>query len=705
MAGRAQSSQPTVFERLSKGTPLAPAMNTRNLDSYARFFPGNVSRDYTAGNNFGRLAQALGAFDASFEKTANAVIDRNIAESGAEGIQWGAENPEAVKTVEALRQYTLAHPEFQNKSPLVKRAIEAVALENQALSLKARAVDHYNTSGLRNERDAVKVQSAMAEYVKTEIENTGLKNYGDKLLMAQHFMAPVRRMEAALLDQHNQNVESQNVNLLFEQYSQKFSNLVLGGANILNDGKNVNIPKDRREFDGAAVQVIQALSGELSSLGVRDDQIMGFWKAQLFSGKFTAAQIEKLGQAVTFDRNGEKVALASQPGFSKAVSQLKDEETERVWKIDARNRTRAQWAREDAARNAANWAVQDALAGKTLLESLKARGLENAEAATVQAYQSAFSLGSSVQFTSGYSSPERAADVNALRFSLIRGEAGMADIQTRLQAGQLTAAEAVSFTDIAANNATAEGKLIATTASDVFQTFLAANLNISRAEAGRLANQDVRDMPAAYADGYEKAKADTYGFYAEAEQARKAANKSALDEITIENLKRQYIAKNIKVTTNTVLEKAAEEKINKQPDVMQGIGAQIVHDSLALYMPWMHYPRSASDKAARHAREISSMYQDSLNTFNMLFPAWREMTPSDPDVLESLNKTPDGAYRLDTLTDMLTLGQALLGNAFVAEHKTSLILGRVVPEGSMTRVEQQRAIEERIKRMRELGVK
>ena len=152
MVRQAQSSQPTVRERLDKGGNLSSPINSQRLDSFAKFFPGTVGRDYSAGGDWGQILRGLGQLDRGIGKAAQDIMDRHVAKWIAEGAEWARENPEVTKNMEAFKELGLSNPEFQNKNPYVKRAIEASILENQALQLKAEALDHYNTSGLRNER-------------------------------------------------------------------------------------------------------------------------------------------------------------------------------------------------------------------------------------------------------------------------------------------------------------------------------------------------------------------------------------------------------------------------------------------------------------------------------------------------------------------------------------------------------------------------
>lgn len=691
----------TVRERLDKGANLSSPVNSQRLDSFAKFFPGTVGRDYSAGGDLGRVMRALGILDPGFEKAANAIIDRNVAESGAEGIQWARENPEASKTVEALRQYSLAHPEFQNKSPLVKRAIEATALENQALQLKAKAIDYYNTSGLRNERDASKVQSSLAEWTKNEIERSGLKSYEDKLLLAQHFMAPVRQMESTLLAQHNQDVESQNVNLLFEQYSQKLDNILFSQINILNGGKNVNIPRDRATVNDVAAQTFQAFNKELTNLGVRTDQIMPFFQAQLLSGKFTASQAEAIGKAVTFDRNGEKVSLASQPGFAKALSRLKDDEMDRAWKGEDRGRQRAAWAREDAARNSANWGIKDAFNGKPLMLNLKERGLT--DAMDIKAYQDAFNLANSVQFTSAYSTPGRAADALQFQFDLLTGAKGPADIISAASSGAMSPTEAQSFISIAAKNNSDEGRMISAAMQDVAEVALADYLNITRSEASSLMQQGIKDLPEHISAAREKAQAEAMNFYAAYEKEKAASGKGSYTALDITQLKQKHIADSSKTRgKNVVEERAAKKSGDLTRGIIMGVGKKISPNFMQPTGAGVDVQFPGVSPLTERDQKITHVYQSALNTLNTLFPDWKTREPDDPDALEKLHKDSSGNYRIDDLADMLMLGQGLYGKAFTADKAASIILGRVIPEDSMTKVQLQQAMEARITELNKL---
>ncbi len=701
MARQAQSSQPTVRERLDKGGNLSSPINSQRLDSFAKFFPGTVGRDYSAGGDWGQILRGLGQLDRGIGKAAQDIMDRHVAKWIAEGGEWARENPEVTKNMEAFQKLGLSNPEFQNKNPYVKRAIEAAVLENQALQLKAGAIDYYNTSGLRNERDASKVQSALAEWTKNEIERSGLKNYNDPLLMAQHFEAPVRQMESALLAQHNQDVESQNVNLLFEQYSQKFDNILFSQTNILNGGKNVNIPRDRATVNDVAAQTFQAFNKELTNLGVRTDQIMPFFQAQLLSGKFTASQAEAIGKAVTFDRNGEKVSLASQPGFSKALSRLKDDEMDRAERREKMAAWRETRAREDAARNSANWGIKDAFNGKPLMLNLKERRLT--DAMDIKAYQDAFNLASSVQFTSAYSTPGRAADALQFQFDLLTGAKGPADIISAASSGAMSPTEAQSFISIAAKNNSDEGRMVSAAMQDVAEVALADYLNITRSEASSLMQQGIKDLPEHISAAREKAQAEAMNFYAAYEKEKAASGKGSYTALDITQLKQKHIASSSHTRGNTAVEeRAAKKSGDLTRGVIMGLGEKISPSSSWLFEAdgvGVELPVSMLNEKNR---KITQVYQSALNTLNTLFPDWKTREPDDPDALEKLHKDSSGNYRIDDLADMLMLGQGLYGKAFTADKAASIILGRVIPEDSMTKVQLQQAMEARITELNKL---
>lgn len=701
MARQAQSSQPTVRERLDKGGNLSSPINSQRLDSFAKFFPGTVGRDYSAGGDWGQILRGLGQLDRGIGKAAQDIMDRHVAKWIAEGGEWARENPEVTKNMEAFQKLGLSNPEFQNKNPYVKRAIEASILENQALQLKAGAIDYYNTSGLRNERDPSKVQSSLAEWTKNEIERSGLKNYNDPLLMAQHFEAPVRQMESALLAQHNQDVESQNVNLLFEQYSQKFDNILFSQTNILNGGKNVNIPRDRATVNDAAAQTFQAFNKELTNLGVRTDQIMPFFQAQLLSGKFTASQAEAIGKAVTFDRNGEKVSLASQPGFAKALSRLKDDEMDRAWKGEVRGRQRAAWAREDAARNSANWGIKDAFNGKPLMLNLKERGLT--DAMDIKAYQDAFNLANSVQFTSAYSTPGRAADALQFQFDLLTGAKGPADIISAASSGAMSPTEAQSFISIAAKNNSDEGRMISAAMQDVAEVALADYLNITRSEASSLMQQGIKDLPEHISAAREKAQAEAMNFYAAYEKEKAASGKGSYTALDITQLKQKHIADSSKTRgKNVVEERAAKKSGDLTRGIIMGVGKKISPNFMQPAGAGVDVQFPGVSPLTERDQKITHVYQSALNTLNTLFPDWKTREPDDPDALEKLHKDSSGNYRIDDLADMLMLGQGLYGKAFTADKAASIILGRVIPEDSMTKVQLQQAMEARITELNKL---
>lgn len=704
MARQAQSSQPTVRERLDKGGNLSSPINSQRLDSFAKFFPGTVGRDYSAGGDWGQILRGLGQLDRGIGKAAQDIMDRHVAKWIAEGAEWARENPEVTKNMEAFKELGLSNPEFQNKNPYVKRAIEASILENQALQLKAEALDHYNTSGLRNERDASKVQSAMSEWTKDAIERSGLKNYNDPLLLAQHFEAPVRQMQETLLAQHNQDVERQNVNLLFEQASQEFDNLIFGQTNILNNGgKNINIPRDRATVNNVAIQALHGLTEKFTNLGMREDQIMPFLQAQVLSGKFTASQAEAIGKGLVFDRNGTQVCLASQPGFSKALSRLKDEEMDRAERREKMAAWRETRAREDAARNGANWGVQDNLAGKSLQEALTARGLDKADAATIQAYKQGYDIASSVRFTSAYSTPMRAEQASQFQYDLLTGMKGPADVVSAVRDGEMTSQEAQSFISIAAKNNSDEGRMVSAAMQDVAEVTLADSLNITRSEASSLMQQGIKDLPEHISAAREKAQAEAMNFYAAYEKEKVASGKGSYTALDITQLKQKHIASSSHTRGNTAVEeRAAKKSGDLTRGIIMGVGKKISPNFMQPAGAGVDVQFPGVSPLTERDQKITHVYQSALNTLNTLFPDWKTREPDDPDALEKLHKDSSGNYRIDDLADMLMLGQGLYGKAFTADKAASIILGRVIPEDSMTKVQLQQAMEARITELNKL---
>ena len=542
----------------------------------------------------------------------------------------------------------------------------------------------------------------MSEWTKDAIERSGLKNYNDPLLLAQHFEAPVRQMQETLLAQHNQDVERQNVNLLFEQASQEFDNLIFGQTNILNNGgKNINIPRDRATVNNVAIQALHGLTEKFTNLGMREDQIMPFLQAQVLSGKFTASQAEAIGKGLVFDRNGTQVSLASQPGFSKALSRLKDEEMDRAERREKMAAWRETRAREDAARNSANWGIKDAFNGKPLMLNLKERGLT--DAMDIKAYQDAFNLANSVQFTSAYSTPGRAADALQFQFDLLTGAKGPADIISAASSGAMSPTEAQSFISIAAKNNSDEGRMVSAAVQDVAEVTLADSLNITRSEASSLMQQGIKDLPEHISAAREKAQAEAMNFYAAYEKEKAASGKGSYTALDITQLKQKHIASSSHTRGNTAVEeRAAKKSGDLTRGVIMGLGEKISPSSSWLFEAdgvGVELPVSMLNEKNR---KITQVYQSALNTLNTLFPDWKTREPDDPDALEKLHKDSSGNYRIDDLADMLMLGQGLYGKAFTADKAASIILGRVIPEDSMTKVQLQQAMEARITELNKL---
>ena len=451
-----------------------------------------------------------------------------------------------------------------------------------------------------------------------------------------------------------------------------------------------------------AVQTFQTFNKELTNLGVRTDQIMPFFQAQLLSGKFTASQAEAIGKAVTFDRNGEKVSLASQPGFAKALSRLKDDEMDRAWKGEVRGRQRAAWAREDAARNSANWGIKDAFNGKPLMLNLKERGLT--DAMDIKAYQDAFNLANSVQFTSAYSTPGRAADALQFQFDLLTGAKGPADIISAASSGAMSPTEAQSFISIAAKNNSDEGRMVSAAMQDVAEVALADYLNITRSEASSLMQQGIKDLPEHISAAREKAQAEAMNFYAAYEKEKAASGKGSYTALDITQLKQKHIASSSHTRGNTAVEERAAKKSGDltRGIIIMGVGKKISPNFMQPAGAGVDVQFPGVSPLTERDQKITHVYQSALNTLNTLFPDWKTREPDDPDALEKLHKDSSGNYRIDDLADMLMLGQGLYGKAFTADKAASIILGRVIPEDSMTKVQLQQAMEARITELNKL---
>ena len=241
MAGRAQSSQPTIREELSPVDRLTPAVSAQQIFSYTQAKPGYVAQ----GRDLQRLAESLDSFGGSFGKAARTYMDKKIAEDVSEAETLFAQHPELTKNMEAWRKAAEADPAVLGKSPWVKRYVEHAILRNEAQTIEAKLRDHYVTSGLVNERDAGKVNEELNKVRAELVKNSAASKYEDPLALGPNFHRPLRGATDRLLAMHSASVEAQNAKLLMQEAHQNIDNMIRGITDPrFPDSLNPRLPSD-----------------------------------------------------------------------------------------------------------------------------------------------------------------------------------------------------------------------------------------------------------------------------------------------------------------------------------------------------------------------------------------------------------------------------------------------------------------------------
>lgn len=476
MAGRSQSSQPTIREELSPVDRLAPAVSAQQIFSYTQARPGYVAQ----GRDLQRLAESLDSFGGSFGRAARTYMDKKIAEDVSEAEQLYREHPELTKNMEAWRKAAEADPAVLNKSPWVKRYVEHAILRNEAQTIDAELRNFYLTSGLVNERDTKKVAEAVNAKMGELVRNSAASRYEDPLALGPNFHRPLRDVTGNLLAMHSASVEAQNAKLLMQEAHQNIDNMIRGITDPrFPNSLNPRLPSDAASLADRHAAALQTVMGDMMARGFRQADLVQFATDSVLRTGGSVSRMEAVLRKVTVPGlDGKPVSLLSQPGVRDMLEQKRDMETDRAWKAETRARTRRNWAREDAHILARNMGVVDGTYHdvKTMEEAMEA-GI-SPEYYPVYVEQAKF--GSNAALNPQPSNPLSDEEYQNALIGIRRGALGLADVQDMLP--RLTKEQKDEAVKIALAMGDADEKAAVSAQTSVKKTLLASLVGQSRAE-------------------------------------------------------------------------------------------------------------------------------------------------------------------------------------------------------------------------------
>ena len=230
MAKRAQSSIPTIAERLAQPSILNPAIRSYSYSEYDEKRPGYVAWNQRAGTDMGALARALSGFYTSFSRKTDQVIDAKIEEEVARGQniylnEWDTE--ELLRNRVAWKDFIEKNPEHANESPWVKRGYEMARLKELGIEFSSGMVKTLDEQGAFNNEDPRVLQSAVNTYAASFRLNAGLDDYADKLLLAQYFSPLEAQARTSVTNTYDNIQKNSRQDRLAEQTSSLLATTIM----------------------------------------------------------------------------------------------------------------------------------------------------------------------------------------------------------------------------------------------------------------------------------------------------------------------------------------------------------------------------------------------------------------------------------------------------------------------------------------------
>ena len=190
MARRAQSSIPTVAERINQPSVLNPAVRSYSYSEYDEKRPGYVNPDRSAGSAMGALARSLSGFYSSFNKLAVQQQDKMVEESVAKGetlLKEAQDTEDQLRNMVSWKQFVEKNPEYANENPWVAKGYEKARLKELGIEMTSGLSKFIDEQGLYNNEDPKALQSGVNSYINNFRQQAGLNSYEDKILMTRFF--------------------------------------------------------------------------------------------------------------------------------------------------------------------------------------------------------------------------------------------------------------------------------------------------------------------------------------------------------------------------------------------------------------------------------------------------------------------------------------------------------------------------------------
>lgn len=552
----------TIKRDLDGKSSLTPSINAQSLGSFSYARPGEVGYDRYAGSGLRQLAASLSGIEPSIAHAHMKLLDRRIAEDKSAASLFAVENPELTKNMEAWRQASEKDERVLNMNPYVKKYITQEILKNSALGCDAALKDFYATSGMVNERDPEEILKQGRDFIKRYTEQAGISDKGgDQLDIAEHYTAYTTASLDALLGKHNRDAESQNANLLEQQMFQNISDTLAGKMNPLTGGYNVHIPTERESYVADAAQIIMGKAEEMKKLGYSQDRILGMLGKAVLMGNHSAAVAEGLAKNMTIDVNGKPVNLLSQPGIAKGIDALKDREIERAWQAESRAHTREEWARQRSIRNAmsagtAYGSQNDDLTRETVVDKL--------HLCTNETYPE-FVRNARAAAQGRYLRPENQIDLGRLKYAILTGNAGLADVEEGIRTGSIPPNEATTYQNLALSQKAGENTMLSSAIQDIGKTLLSGITGASVEEGGAMymAYSTGRKAPVGVvAEAMSRLPGITLEFenFINEQRAKKGKEDAAFTQSEMLLYKQQFVAEKLPATIASLKERYAAEK-------------------------------------------------------------------------------------------------------------------------------------------------
>lgn len=667
-----QSFQPTIAEKLNPIQRLNAVVQPRGMYEYTEAKASPVGFNRLAGSGIYDLAGRLRDLSPALDRAYSAALERWTAEDWYEAEKFVRENPEATKNQQAWAAYSKDHPEVLNKSPWVRKDIENLILRNTALEIQTQLNDHYVTSGLVNERDQAKVNAALSEKQAELIKASGVTEAGhDTISYGAHFLTPLHNSISHLMAKHTQDVESQNAELLGQQYAQEALSLMKNAANPVTSGnRSIDTPEGKEAVANTGSAALMEMIDRMTRDGFPRSKIVPFLlNASLKSG-LPSSVIERLGNKVVMTAVDGKtqITLAQQPGFKLALDKLKEEETDRGWKAEVRAHTRQGWAREEADRNALQAGFEYGSQNGDI--SLEAYRQTNLPLENYHRWAEAAKYAHAAQLMTN---PENAVKTAEFMYDLKTGKLGISDVFDSIANGNLTPEQAKEAYGIAAEN-TKGGESADVAFNDSFMTrflTMASGFSIEELDLARQGKSDkITGVEAA------KLREEAIGYQAELDELRKKRK----EELGVEQLpvtEQQRLMNQLlkEKTTGRLSLKEQKAQTRQLEQSASALASSMTDTSTLVY----NDPDAIEDEiiSGTHDEYLSG----SLKYLNTIIPSSINLSDiANPQLYRQLKRNTLGKLEFETPMDVIAYAKAVKGNTLTWRDYFSLAYKGENPE-------------------------